>query len=159
MNETLVLGLIVLVLWALVTYWRVPAVVLLSSILIGKLLADELSPDVYGVISGVLPALSSQMLQAGLLILPVALTILFLKGTSPKSMMLFNAVPLLLCLVTLCLFVNPYFDVVGRLDEQQRVILTDNQSYIVSFAGVLTLISAWIPHFKKADKHKKGKKH
>jgi len=158
MNEPLILGIAVLSLWALVVYLRVPATVLFLSILIGKLFAEELSLDAYDVVSGVFPGLTTTMVQAGLLILPVILTIVFLKGSTLKSRMLFNAVPLFFSLVTLGLFINPYFDVVGRLDEQQRIILTDNQSYVVAIAGLVTLLSAWLSRGKGLGGHHKKKK-
>ncbi len=157
-NETLILGIIIAALWALVAYWRVPATVLFLSILIGKLFAEELSLDTYEVIGGIFPGLSATTVQAGLLVLPVILTIVFLKGTTPKSNMLFNAIPLFFCLVTLGLFINPYFEVVGRLDEQQRIILTDNQSYVVAVAGLITLLNAWLSRGKGlGGRHKKKK--
>ncbi len=147
-----------LALWALAVYLRIPATVLFLSILIGKLFAEELSLDAYDVVSGVLPGVTTTMVQAGLLLLPVILTIVFLKGTTPKSRMLFNAVPLFFCLVTLGLFVNPYFDVVSRLDEQQRIILTDNQSYVVAVAGLVTLLSSWLSRGKSLGGHHRKKK-
>lgn len=158
MNETLILGIFIAALWALVAYWRVPATVLFLSILIGKLFAEELSLDAYEVISGIFPGLSTTAIQAGLLVLPVILTIVFLKGTTPKSNMLFNAIPLFFCLVTLGLFINPYFEVVGRLDEQQRIILTDNQSYVVAVAGLITLLNAWLSRGKGLGGRHKRKK-
>lgn len=147
------LGIAVLALWALVVYLRIPAAVLFLSILIGKLFAEELSLDAYDFVSGIFPGLSTTAVQAGLLILPVILTIIFLKGSTQKSRMLFNAVPLLFCLITLGLFINPYFDVVSRLDEQQRIILTDNQSYVVAVAGLITLLSAWLSRGKSLGRH------
>ncbi|MEX2014447.1 MAG: hypothetical protein WD885_00745 [Candidatus Saccharimonadales bacterium] len=153
MNETLILGIAVAALWALVVYLRIPATVLFLSILIGKLFAEELSLDAYDVVSGVLPGVTTTMVQAGLLILPIVLTIIFLKGSAPKSGMLLNAVPLFFCLVTLGLFINPYFDVVSRLDEQQRIILTDNQSYVVAIAGLVTLLSSWLSRGKGLGGH------
>jgi len=158
MNETLILGIVIAALWALVVYWRVPATVLFLSILIGKLFAEELSLDAHDVISGISPGLTTSAVQAGLLILPVILTIVFLKGTTPKSNMLFNAVPLFFCLVTLGLFINPYFEVVNRLDEQQRIILTDNQSYVVAVAGLITLLSSWLSRGKSLGGRHKRKK-
>lgn len=158
MNETLVLGIAVLALWALVVYLRIPATVLFLSILIGKLFAEELSLDAYDVVSGVFPGLTTTIIQAGLLILPVILTVVFLKNSTLKSKMLFNAVPLLFCLITLGLFINPYFDVVSRLDEQQRIILTNNQSYIVAVAGLVTLLSAWLSRGKGLGAHHKKRK-
>jgi hypothetical protein len=157
-NETLVLGIAVLALWAFVAYLRIPATVLFLSILIGKLFAEELSLDAYDVISGVFPGLTPTIVQASLLILPAILTVVFLKGTTSKSRMLFNAIPLFFCLVTLGLFVNPYFDVVSRLDEQQRIILTDNQSYVVAVAGLITLLSAWLSRGKGLSHHRKKKR-
>lgn len=159
MNESLVLGIIVLILWIFVAYLRVPATVLFLSILVGKLFAEELSLVVYDFITSAIPVLNAQLLQLILLVLPTVLTVLLLKNTVPKSKTLINAVPLLLSLITLGLFINPYFDVVGSLQEQQRIILTDNQSYIVSLAGALTLLSAWLPHLKKPAKHKQAGKH
>jgi hypothetical protein len=157
MNETLVLGIAVLALWGIVVYLRIPATVLFLSILVGKLFAEELSLDAHDVISGVFPGLSTPIVQVSLLILPVALTLIFLKGSTLKSKMILNAIPLLLCLITLALFINPYFDVVSRLDEQQRIILTDNQSYVVALAGLTTLLSAWLSTGKSLGRHKKKK--
>jgi hypothetical protein len=158
MNETLILGIAVLALWALVVYLRIPATVLFLSILIGKLFAEELSLDAYEVVSGVLPGITTTAVQAGLLILPVVLTIVFLKGSTLKSSMLFNAVPLFFCLVTLGLFINPYFDVVSRLDEEQRIILTDNQSYVVAVAGLVTLLSSWLSRGRNLSGHRRHKR-
>lgn len=157
MNETLILGIAVLALWALVVYWRIPATVLFLSILIGKLFAEELSLDVYDFISGVIPGLTTSSVQVGLLILPAILTVVFLKGTVLRSRTLVNAIPLLLCLITLGLFVNPYFDVVSRLDEEQRIILTDNQSYVVAISGLVTLLSGWLEGKNISRHHKKRK--
>jgi hypothetical protein len=126
--------------------------------LIGKLFAEELSLDAYDVVSGILPGVTTTTVQAGLLILPVILTIVFLKGSTLKSGMLFNAVPLFFCLVTLALFINPYFDVVSRLDEQQRIILTDNQSYVVAVAGLVTLLSSWLSRGRSLRGHRRHKR-
>ncbi|HEX5798065.1 MAG TPA: hypothetical protein VFX79_01800 [Candidatus Saccharimonadales bacterium] len=158
MDETLILGIAVLALWALVVYLRIPTTVLFLSILIGKLFAEELSLDAYEVVSGVLPGITTTAVQAGLLILPVVLTIVFLKGSTLKSSMLFNAVPLFFCLVTLGLFINPYFDVVSRLDEEQRIILTDNQSYVVAVAGLVTLLSSWLSRGRSLSGHRRHKR-
>lgn len=157
MNETLVLGIAVLIIWAFVVYLRIPATVLFLSILIGKLFAEELSLDVYDFISGVIPGLTTSSVQVGLLILPAILTVVFLKGAVLKSRTLVNAIPLLLCLITLGLFINPYFDVVSRLDEEQRIILTDNQSYVVAISGLVTLLSGWLEG-KNISRHYKKRK-
>ena len=157
MNEPLMLGIAIAAAWALVVYLRVPAAVLFLSILVGKLFAEELSLDAHDVISGTFPGLTTTVVQAGLLIIPVILTIIFLKGSVSKSMMLFNAVPLFFCLVTLGLFINPYFDVVSTLDEQQRIILTDNQSYIAAVSGLVILLSSWLLRDGKHKGHRKKK--
>lgn len=151
-------GIAVAAAWALVVYLRVPATVLFLSILVGKLFAEELSLDAYDVISGIFPGLTNTAVQAGLLILPVILTVIFLKGSTSRSMTLFNGVPLFFCLVTLGLLINPYFDVVSQLDEQQRIILTDNQSYIVAVSGLVILLSAWISKDRGHKGHKKKKR-
>lgn len=157
MNETYLLGAAAVALWALVVYLRIPAAALLLSILVGHLFAEELSLDVYSVISGIFPGVSTAIVQAGLLVLPVILTIVFLKGSAAKSNIFFNAIPLFFCLVTLGLFINPYFDVVSRLDQQQRVILTDNQNYIVAVTGLITLLVTWLYKPKGDGRHKKKK--
>ncbi|MBW3568735.1 hypothetical protein KY385_01245 [Candidatus Parcubacteria bacterium] len=157
MNETHMLGIIILVLWIAIAYLRVPAAILFLSILTGKLFAEELSLEVYDFIAGIVPGLNPTLLQIILLVLPAVLTIIFLKGSVAKSGTLLNVLPLLLCLVTLGIFINPYFDVVSRLDASQQIILTANQSYIVSLSGALILLSAWLPRLKHPAKH--GSKH
>lgn len=157
MSETIILGIIIAVLWIYVVWQRVPAAILFLSILVGKLFAEELSLDVYSFIKAIIPAVSGSALQIFLLVLPAMLTVLFLRKSIPKSKLVVNAVPLLFCLVTLGLFINPYFDVVGRLEESQRIILTSHQSYIVSLAGAATLFSAWLPSlkgFRHSRKHR-----
>ena len=156
MNETIVLGIAVLTAWVFMSYLRIPATVLFLSILIGKLFAEELSLDVFDFISGVAPVITPKGIQIGLLVLPAILTVIFLKGTVLKAKIFINAIPLLLCLITLALFLNPYFDVVSRLDEQQRIILTDNQNYVVAVSGLITLLSTWLAG-KSSSGHRKKK--
>lgn len=157
MDETLILGIFALAAWLGTIYLRVPPSVLFLSILVGKLFSDELSDELYGFAITFLPSLDGKYVQLFLLVIPVILTILFLKGTTPKSKMLFNGLPLFFCLITLALFINPYINVVNNLEEPQRVLLTDNQSYVIALAALVTLISAWAPHMKVPLKGKKHK--
>lgn len=156
MNETLVLAIPIVAFWLLVSYWRIPAAVFLLSILVGKLFAEELSPDFYSFLTGLLSFVNPLYVQLGLLLLPVVLTTIFLKDSLPKSRLVINALPLVLCVVSLGLFINPYIQVVNGLDEAHRALLTNNQGYIVSLTAGLTLLTAWLPHLKH---HEKSKKH
>lgn len=157
MNETLVLGGTVLASWFLVVYLRVPPAALFLSILAGKLFSEELAFDLTNFLNRFFSNIDQTYLHLGLLLAPVILTILFTRKSEPKSKTFINGVPLFLCLVTLALFINPYFNVVDKLDENQKIILTSNQSYIVSATALLTLVVTWTPHMntKNSKKHHK----
>lgn len=151
------LGIIALAAWLGTVYLRVPPTVMFLSILVGKLFAEELSDELYGFVINFLPNIEAKFIQLFLLLLPVALTVLLMKGTTTRSRMLINGLPLFFSLLTLALFINPYINVVNNLEESQRILLTENESYIVAFAATITLISAWAPHIKGLPKHKKHK--
>lgn len=157
MDTTLVLGVVVLAAWLGTVYLRIPPAVMFLSILVGKLFSEELSDEVYNFSINLLPALEGRYVQLTLLLLPVILTVLLMKGTTARSRMLLNGLPLFFCLLTLALFVNPYFNVVDNLEESQRILLTQNESYIVAIGALITLISAWAPHMKMPLKGKKHK--
>lgn len=157
MDSSIFLGIAALATWLVTVYLRIPPSVLFLSILVGKLFSDELSSELYSFTIKFMPNIDGKYVQLFLLVIPVILTILFLKGTTPKSKMLFNALPLFFCLVTLALFINPYINVVNNLDEPQRILLTENQSYVIAVSALITLISAWAPHMKVPLKGKKHK--
>ena len=123
----------------------------------GKLLSEELSSEVYSFTIEYIPNVSGKYVQLFLLLIPVILTILLMKGTTQKSRIFINTLPLFFCLLTLALFINPYINVVDNLEESQRILLTQNESYIVAVAATVTLISAWAPHMKAPRSHKKHK--
>lgn len=149
------LGIIALAAWMGVVYLRVPPTVMFLSILVGKLFSEELSDEVYGFVINFLPNIEAKYVQLSLLLIPVLLTVLLMKGTTARSKMLLNGLPLFFSLLTLALFINPYFNVVNNLEESKRILLTQNESYIVAFAATITLVSAWAPHIKGLPKHKK----
>lgn len=155
MNETLMLCAVVLASWVLVLFLRIPPVALFLSILAGKLLSEELSYDLSNFLDQFISNINQTYLHLGLLLSPVVLTVLFMKKSELKSKTFLNAIPLFMSLVTLALFINPYFNVIDKLDENQKIILTSNQSYIVSATALLTLVVTWLPHIKR----KKEKKH
>lgn len=158
MNELLILGGITAVGWIGLLLLRVPSSIAFLSLLIGQLLANEASEDVYTFIASLIRVSEFRYVQIGLLLLPLLLTILFLRGRVTKSKMMIEAVPVLLLIALTILLIGPLLPQLNSLLE----MATDGKleaykSIIVIAASVSGLLSAWLSYPKAAHKehHKK----
>lgn len=137
-------------------FFRVPGVILILSILVGKLFAEELSQNLYDIISRLIAVNDIRHIQLFLLLLPVVLTVVLTQSKTPKSKVLSNAVPLLFASVSLALFALPYTELSSKLGESGQDIVSSYQSYIVCATGGIALLFAWLPGLKPG-RHKKDK--
>ncbi len=157
MNELLTLGIVPAILWALLVFLRVRGVAFILSILVGKLLSEELYGNVSSALSGFINLTDTRQLQLALLLLPVALTIILTRSKTPKSKVVVNAVVLLFGSASLILLALPYTDLSAKLSDTGRDIINSYQSYVLCASGAVALFFTWLPDLKHADKHKHKK--
>ncbi len=156
MNELLILSGITAGCWVGLLLLRVPSSIAFLSLLIGQLLANEASVDVYSLISSILHLPEFRMVQIVLLILPLLLTILFLRNRVAKSQMVIEAVPVLLVVALTIILVSPLVPALNELLQSA----TNNQlsaykSIIVVAASISGLLSAWMSYPKAHKEHHK----
>jgi hypothetical protein len=155
MNELLTLAIVPAGLWLLLVFLRVRGVAFIFSILVGKLLSEELAGNVSGWLGNFSNISDIRQIQLALLLLPVVLTVILTRSKTPKSKILVNAVLLLFGAVSLVLLALPYTDLSGRLGETGQNIVSSYQSYIICAAGIVALVFTWLPDLKKREKHKR----
>lgn len=152
----LILGAIVIGLWLLILTLRVPASVAFFSLLVGQLLTTEASSDVYEFIGGVLRVNDIKVIQIVLLVLPLALTILFLRGRVKKSQFFIEAIPAFFVAVVAVLLAYPLILALQTIvDSATQNRSEDYKSVILLAAAVSGLFSTWMNYPKPHDKHKK----
>lgn len=160
MNEMLILGAIVLVAWIGLIYLRVPSSIAFLSLLIGQLLSAQASQDVYGFLKSVLQIPNEDYIKAALLILPLLLTLAFLRNHVAKSKMLIEAGPLIFIVALSLLLLAPYITPLNSLlSTASNNQVEAYKSIIVVAASVSGLLSAWLSYPKSHDGHKSGKHH
>lgn len=156
MNEMLMVSGIIIGLWLLILLLRVPASVAFFSLLVGQLLATDASGDVYEFIGGVLNVNDIKIIQITLLILPLALTILFLRGRVKKSQFFIEAIPAFFVAVVAVLLAYPLIPALQTIvDTATQSRSEQYKSLILLAAAVSGLFSTWMNYPKPHDKHKK----
>jgi len=158
MDNAFVLIGIVAAIWIFLVLMQVPATVVFFSILVGQLLAVQLSDETYDLVTQYTSIPDFRYVQVALLLTPVVITILFLRGRVSKSKRLIEAVPLLLAAASITIFIDNYFAISRSLPTDQSTLLRTYESLVVSAGAVLSLVSAWFS-YPKPHKDKKHKKH
>ena len=141
--------------WAVLVFMRVPATVIFFAILVGQLLALQLSDEAYNLVTQYISIPGFQYVQVALLLTPVVITILILRGRVSKSKRLIEAIPLLLAAGSITIFVDNYLAISQNLTSDQSTLLRTYESLIVSAGAVLSLVSALLSY----PRPHKGKKH
>ncbi len=156
MNETLILGGIILVAWVGLLLLRVPSSIAFLSLLIGQLVSSEAGPDVYAFIGSAVRVNDSHYVQLALLVLPLFVTILLLRGRVAKHKLAIEAVPNLFVVALTMVLLAPLLPVLGAaLDMATHDKLSAYKTIIVVAASVSGLLSAWLSYPKpNKDKHK-----
>lgn len=158
MNETLILGGIVLVLWLVFLLLRVPSSIAFLSLLIGQLLASEASEDVYDFVSSAINVQQQEYVQIALLLLPLLLTVLFLRNRVVKSKMFIEAIPTLLLAALVVILLAPLLEQLNVLISGSLKDQIDNyRGIVIVAASVSGLLSAWLsyPHNAHGKRKKK----
>lgn len=156
----LILGGIVLGLWLIFLLLRVPSSIAFLSLLIGQLLASEASEDVYDFIGSIINVQQQEYVQITLLLLPLLLTVLFLRGRVVKSKMFIEAIPTLLLAALTVMLLAPLLDqlnvlINGSLKNQ----INDYRSIVIVAASISGLLSAWLSYPHNAHGKRRKKKH
>lgn len=143
-TELIVVAAGVAVLWFGLLYLRVPTFAALFSVLVGQMLSSQAGQDAYQFASSVSGVAEFQYVQIALLVLPLILTLFFLKGRLPKSRIIMEAMPALFTAITLLLLVYPLLPVLKTavdIATNDRIEQYTMLAYIG--ASILGLISVW----------------
>ncbi len=158
MNELLILGGATLALWIGLLLLRVPSSIAFLSLLIGQLLADQASDDVYSFVSTMTHVPEGYYIQAALLVLPLVLTILFMRGRIARSKLLVEAVPTLLVVALTIMLIGPIVPSLNTLLQSATEGKVDAyKSIVVVAASVAALLSAWLSYPKNSHKEHEKK--
>lgn len=133
--------------WILLLLQRVPAMALFFSLLVGQILSTEVSGEVYSIISGSYGSQDYSLVQLGLLLTPVLLTVLFLRHKVPSSKLLVEAIPMLFVVATAAIFAYPHVPVIQDvLEEVTHHKVETYKNVIITIASLSNLVSAWFAY-------------
>ena len=159
MNPLIYLGILVGVPLALTLVFRVSAVFLFLSVVAGNLLAVHLTDDASLAASMVIRGQHTALItKFALLLLPVALTILFMRKTIPGHKLPLHVLPLAGVSVSLGVLVLPLLD--GSLQQKifeapYGAMLRNSQDVVLGATAVAVLLLMWLTESKPFGKHKK----
>lgn len=157
MDELLVVGAIIAAAWFILVFLRVPAFAAFFSLLVGQMLSAQASTDAYEFIGGVINIPEIRYAQIGLMLLPLLLTILFLRGHVAKSKLGIEIIPSLFVVLVGILLVSPLLPGLERVVyEASQGQIDQYKTIILIAASVSGLLSAWISYPKP---HSDKKKH
>jgi hypothetical protein len=157
MDPSLVLAGASAAIWLLFLWLRVPSVLMFFSLLVGQLLATQVSYDAYQWVSALVHFGDVRTVQLILLFLPVFLSLLFLKGRLPRAKMLMEAIPMAFVIAAGLLFAMPFIP--GIKEALNEHVDTERyNSLIIICASISSLVSAWFT-YPKHDSGKHGKHH
>ncbi len=146
-NELIVVAIILAVVWIGILVLRVPAFVAFFSLLVGQVLATELSLNISGF----------KYSQTVILLLPLAVTLFLLRNRVPKSKLLTEFLPAFSVAIVLMLFLYPMIDALRiSLDIVTNDKLVDYRSWLLVISSVLILVTALL-NYPKPDHGKHHK--
>jgi hypothetical protein len=159
MNPLILLGAIAGVPVVLALVFRVSGVFLFLSVAVGSLFVSYVGDDASLALGMVVRGQNTTLMtQFGLLLVPVVLSLLFLRKTLPKSKVLLH-VPLLVATgASLAISALPFLDSGAQAKvfaNQYGGTFRDAQDVIVATTGLLALAILWLTYHHKEDKHKK----
>lgn len=150
MSGIIIFGLLVAVIAGATLLLRVPAALIFFSLLVGQLLSDQVSDDIYYFVGTLLGADSGRWIKPILLLLPVVLSLAFLRGTVSKRKMLAEIIPAALTGVTAALLIVPLVPVINSAlaDSQIWSEIMLYKSLIIFTASLAGLVSCWFSFSK-----------
>lgn len=164
MNWLILLALIAIVPIVLAIVFRISAVYIFLSAAAGSLLVSYVGDDAALALSMFFRGQNTTVISQFILqLLPVALTILFLKKTMPHSKILLHIFPLITSGLMLAVLVLPFIDTASQQQifaNHYGEMLKELQDLIVGVATLSVLVLAWVSlRHKEGKKSKKAKLH
>jgi hypothetical protein len=164
MNPFVIVGLLAGVPLVLALVLRVSSRYLFASIAAGGLLVQYLADDAVIVVNTFLKNRDPTMaVRIGLLVLPVLLTMLFLRKTLKTSRLVLELLPLLASVAMLALLVLPHLPTSVQAqvrDMPYGNILHQSEDVVIGAAVILNLGLMWLLGKPHSDDHGgKSKKH
>lgn len=151
----MLIGAVALI-WIVLVYLRVPAAIVFFSVLVGDQISKQLSDETLKLVGDYTDFSDLRLVHVVLLVLPVVMTVFFLKGRVGKSKRLIEIVPLLFVSASLVILVDSYLPLSKNLPFDQAELLATYEGLIISVGAVVCLVSSWMSYSKPAKaKHKK----
>jgi hypothetical protein len=161
MNPLILLGIIAGLPVVLALVFRVSGVFLFLSAAVGSLFVSYVGDDASLALGMLVRGQNTTLVcQFGLLLVPVALSLLFLRKTLPKSKVLLHLPLLVATGASLAVLALPFFDSGAQarvFANQYGDMFKDAQDVVVATAGLLALAILWLTYHHKEDKHGKHK--
>jgi hypothetical protein len=140
---------------------RVSAVFLFASVAIGNLLVLYLSDDVVLALNAFSKDKNIPMIvQLVLLLLPVILTLFFLRKSTTRGKFFLHLIPIIGCGLSIAVLALPMLpnEVQGQIfGYPSGDVFKNSQDLIISITGILVLLLMWRTYKHHEGKH--GKKH
>jgi hypothetical protein len=158
MDEPFIVLGIIGAIWALFLFLRAPAWALFLSLLVGQLLASQTAAQVYSWITPFFEIKDFRYLQLTMLLLPVVLTLVILRGRVSKPKLSVEAITYLLVAASCVVLAVDYSWLLQQKVESAENQFGDYKAVIIIAASLTSLLSAWInapSHHKKHGKHHK----
>lgn len=161
MNSVILLGVLAGVPVLLALLFRVSAVFLFLSMAAGGLLVNVVGDDA-GLAAGMMVRGQNvpMLTNFALLFLPVAITLLFMRKTMPRSKFLLHIIPLVGVGLSLAVLALPLFasHIQQQIfDNRYGNMLKNAQDVIIAATAILTLLLMWLTYRDKSGKHDKHK--
>lgn len=141
---------------------RVSAVHFFLSIATGSLFVTHLGDDTSLALDMMMRGQNNVLIASmGLLLVPVLLTILFLRKSATKNTVFLHVVPLVLSGLALGVLLLPFFDSNAQAQIFQSFYgdkFKDAQDVIIGLAGLSVLALAWLTGKPRVGKHAKHHK-
>lgn len=153
-NTTFLLGAVAL-LWIVFIALRAPATILFFALLVGQLISQQLASEVFDLTNQYLSVSDVRYVHIGLLVLPIIISLLILRGRVNKSKRLIEAPALLLLAVSVMILADNYLSLSQNLPSDQAALLATYEGIIVSAGAALSLVSSWLNYPKPHKDHKK----
>ncbi len=157
MNEVLLLAGILVAVWAVLLFFRAPSIVIFLSLLVGQILASQVSEPLQELMGSYVQIPDIKYLQLALLLVPVVLSLVFLRFKVVKSKVFVEAISYLFVVATGLLFASDYLFALQQNIQTAEAQYGEYRAVILAVTSVLTLINAWLtyPRTKGKKKHSK----
>lgn len=130
------------VVWIGILVLRVPTLPAFFSLLVGSLISSEVSLNIS----------SSTVSNIAILILPLAITIFLLKGSTPKSKLMMEFIPALATAIVLVLLLYPSIDQLRvGLELATNGKIAEYRPWLLVVSSVSVLVISLLSHHKTHD--------